>query len=336
MGIGGQDRETVGRRDEPAPADDEIAVAIAVRRRAEVGPPADMARSNNAWRIIKIGVGVMAAEVRQRRPIQNQVRRRAKHINEDLRGIRSRHRRHRIETKPKTGFEQAPDAVEIEQLLHQFRVIVNRIDHFDLAWPEANAAQHIEIDIRRRDDFILGDPFRAGKHGLGQFFRRRPAISHIVFDPEVAVRPTWIVARAEDHAAEGAVAADQIRGRGRRQYAAPPDQDFAKPIGDRDLQHDLDRLAIEEAAVAANDQRRALKTFETIHDRLNEILDIARLLESHGLFAQARGSGPLIIEGGGWNTIDHEFFPIQFMGQGRHRIGRQPAPAATRPRKSFA
>src|SRR5450631_1987883 len=115
------------------------------------------------------------------------------------------------------------------------------------------------------------------------------------------------MARAEDNAAEGTPAPDQIRGGGRRHYAAPPDQDFAKTVGDRDLQDDLDRLAIEEAPVAANDQRRAFKSLETIHDRLDKIFEIAGLLEHHGLFAQTRRSRSLIIEGRRWNNFEHGF-----------------------------
>src|SRR5208283_651119 len=37
MGVRGQDRETVGGRDEPAPPDDQIAITVAVRRCAEIG-----------------------------------------------------------------------------------------------------------------------------------------------------------------------------------------------------------------------------------------------------------------------------------------------------------
>jgi len=135
--------------------------------------------------IDQIGVRMMPAEVRQRRAIENRIRRRTKSIDEDSRGIRPGDRGHRIETKTEAGSKQAPDLVEIEQLLHEHRVVMNRINDLDFTLREANSAKRVEIDIRRRHDLISGDGFRTGKHGLGQFFRRRTAISYIVFDTEV-------------------------------------------------------------------------------------------------------------------------------------------------------
>jgi len=52
-----------------------------------------------------------------------------------------------------------------------------------------------------------------------------------------------------------------------------------------------DGLAIEEPSIAANDQRRTFKAFKTIHDRLDKVLDITRLLEGRGLFAKTRSPG---------------------------------------------
>src|SRR5260370_32741005 len=100
---------------------------------------------------------------------------------------------------------------------------------------------------------------------------------------------------------------DQRRGGRCRENAALADHDAAEAVGDGYLGDDLDRLAIEETAVAARDQRLALETLERVEDRLDVILEVARLPEDGNLFAQARRARLLIGERLGGDGSDHRW-----------------------------
>ena len=99
---------------------------------------------------------------------------------------------------------------------------------------------------------------------------------------------------------------DQRRdGRG-GEDAAFADEDAAEAVGGGDLDHDLDRLAVEKSSVAAQDQCLALKALKRIEDRLNEVFEVAGLLEHGNLLAQTRSAGPLVGEGLGGDGSDHD------------------------------
>ena len=109
------------------------------------------------------------------------------------------------------------------------------------------------------DDPVSLDGLGASEDRVGDIFRRRPARADVVFDAEIAMRTAGIVARRQDDPAERVKRADQSRNRRRRENSALADYDAAEAVGGGDFHHDLDRLAIEEAAVAAQDQRLAFK-----------------------------------------------------------------------------
>ena len=167
-------------------------------------------------------------------------------------------------------------------------------------------ADPVEIDIGR-----VGDPDSApidcvfAKIASVTLLRRRPAIADIVFDAEIAIGPAGIVARRQDDAAEGLVFADEVRGGRRREEAALADQHPAEAVRRRHADRRLDRLAVEVAPVAADHQGLAVEAVERVEDRLDEVLDIMRLLEDRHLLAQARGAGLLVVEGFGRNLFDH-------------------------------
>ena len=68
--------------------------------------------------------------------------------------------------------------------------------------------------------------------------------------------------------------ADKGGGRRRRQDPALADHDAAEPVGGGHFGDNLDRLAVEETPVAADDQRLALIALERIEDRLDEIFQV--------------------------------------------------------------
>ena len=132
-----------------------------------------------------------------------------------------------------------------------------------------------------------------------------PPLRGIVLDAEILVRTARIVACRQDDAAKRLALADDMRGGGRRQYAALPDDDAAKAVGRRHADRDLDDLAVEIAAVAAQHQGLALKPFQRIEDRLDEVLRIVLLLENRNLLAQAGGAGLLVAIGRGFDCAYH-------------------------------
>ena len=67
MGVGGEQRQTVGGRDEQPAADDQVAVAVSVGGGAQIGRGLAHRQIEEMLGIDEIGVGVVAAEIGQRR-----------------------------------------------------------------------------------------------------------------------------------------------------------------------------------------------------------------------------------------------------------------------------
>ena len=64
MGIGGEHRQRVRRSDVQPSPDDQVAVAVAIRRRPEIGRMARHHRLIQRMGVDQIGVGVVTAEIR--------------------------------------------------------------------------------------------------------------------------------------------------------------------------------------------------------------------------------------------------------------------------------
>src|SRR5439155_22851454 len=149
------------------------------------------------------------------------------------------------------------------------------------------------------------------------------AIADIEFDAEVAVGSAGIMACRQHDAAQGLVFADDVRGSRRRQEPVAADEHMAEAIRRRHAYRNFRDFAIEVTAVAADDENLAFSVVEHIEDRLDEILDIVRLLKHRDLLAQARGPGLLSIERLGGDGCDHVFYlaffpllPRSFAGEG--------------------
>ncbi len=192
------------------------------------------------------------------------------------------------------------DRRKVEQAGHEVAVDRHGIDDPHLCRADKSLAEMIDVHIRRFDGLVALDHLAVGENGLGDLFRGRAAGGNIVFDAEIGVGAARIVARRKHDAAEGFFVADHRRRGGGGQNSGAPDDDFAKPVGDRHFQNDLDGLAIEVTAVAADHQRLALKPFQRRKDRLDEIGEIVRLLENLGFLAQAGRARTLVIERSWW------------------------------------
>ena len=180
------------------------------------------------------------------------------------------------------------------------------IDDLDFAALELDRPEAVDVDVRRIDDLVSLDGLGANEDRVGDIFRRRPPCADIVFDAEIAMRTAGIVAGREDDPPERAKRANQSRNGRRREDSALADHDAAEAVGGGDFHHDLDRLAIEEAAVAAQDKRLAFKALQRVEDRLNVVFEIAGLLKHRNLLAQARGARFLVGERFRGDGSDHD------------------------------
>ncbi len=311
MRIGRENGKAVRRRDEHAVADHHVAVAVAIRCRAEIRSAITHDRIIQGLGVDKVGVRVMAAEIFQRREIQHRAFRRAKAVFEDFLGIGAGDRAHRVERNPETGSDMGADRVEIEKLFHQLGVVCDRVENLDLHVVHLRGADRVKRNVVGLGNPVAVDQLGAFIDRIGDLFGRWAAIRGIVLDAEILVRPARIMARREDDAAEGLVFADHVGSRRRRQDAALADHHLAEAVGSGHLDRGLDHLAVEITAVAADHQGLALEVADGIEDRLYEILRVTRLGEDRHLLAQAGRAGLLVVEGCGRNCHAHGFDTIK-------------------------
>ena len=97
MRVGGEHRQRVRRRDENALADDQIAVAVAVGCRAEIGRIRAHHLVVELLGVDQVGVGMVAAEIGQRHEVARGARRRAEPAFQDFLGIGPGHGMHGVE-----------------------------------------------------------------------------------------------------------------------------------------------------------------------------------------------------------------------------------------------
>ena len=107
--VGGEHGERVRGRDELAAADDEIAVAVAVASRAEIRA---VRRHHDVVELLRVGevrVGVVAAEIGQRRPVDHRARRRAEFALQDRLRVGAGDGVHGVELHAEAAGEQRAD-----------------------------------------------------------------------------------------------------------------------------------------------------------------------------------------------------------------------------------
>jgi hypothetical protein len=232
--------------------------SLARRSRGRLAPQL----GDQVGRVGEVGVGVAAAEVGERRAVDHRAARRAEPPLEDLHRVRPRDGVHRVEAEPERrpavgAGDEPPDRREVEQPLHERRVVGHRVDHLDRHGPHGVRAQRVERRVGRVERAVLGEGARARGHRVGERLGRGAAVAEVVLDAEVAVRAARVVARRQDEAAGRAARADHARGGRRRQDAAAPHDQPPRAGRRGHAQDDLRGLAVEEPSVAAHHERRA-------------------------------------------------------------------------------
>ena len=152
---------------------------------------------------------MVAAEVWQRRSVDDRALRRPQHALENGMRVGAGDGVHAVEADPEPGGEQRADGVEIEQRRHQLSILRDRIDDLDRRVFEPDFAEPIDVDVGRVRNFVGAYRLAAGKDFVGDLLRGRSAGADVVFDAEVTLRAARIVARRQDDPAEGAEMADE-------------------------------------------------------------------------------------------------------------------------------
>ena len=212
VGIGGEHRQAVRRRDKPAPPDDQVAIAVAIRRRAKIGRIRAKHRVEQRLGMDHVGIGMVPAEIFERHTVFDRARGKTKPVFKNFRAIWASHRVHRIECHRQA---RRADRGKIEQRFHQVGIVGDRVDHADHHAADMCVTHDVQIDIGGIDSQPTVDRQRARVDRLGHAFGRGAAIGDVVFDPEIFVGATGVVAGRQDQPAACAIFADHVAGGGR-------------------------------------------------------------------------------------------------------------------------
>ena len=309
MGVGGQHRQRIRRGDEAVTADDQVAIAVAIRSCAEIRRIRRHHRFIQLVRVDKVGIGVMAAKILQRRAIAHSTLCKAQPALENLGRIRPGHRTHRVKSHGEAGRDLAADRGEIEQAFHQRGIIGDRIDDLHCHATNVTGADAIQIDITGHGQPAV-NRLRAGKDGFGHRFRRRATVGDVVLDAEILIWPGRIVAGRQDQPAAGAIFADHVAGRRRRKDTALPDQHAAIAIGRCHADRLGDHHAIVETPVAADHQCGTGRQLHHVEHRLDEVFRVVRLGKHPHLLAQPGCAWFLPGKGRGGMCLDGHALPV--------------------------
>ena len=230
---------------------------------------------------------MVVAEVRQRRAVDHGALRRAQLAFQDGGGIGSGDGAHGVETQSEAGGEEGADTVEIDEIAHHRDIVGDGVDDLHHHAGEGRRVPSVSIDGGGLlDDGVGGDGLGRLEDGVGDRLGGGAAVRDVELQAEVLVGAAGIVRGGEHEAAEGLADADQVGGRRRRQDAATADDRALRPVGGEHAQDHGDRGVVVEAAVAADDDLAILHAADALDDRLDVVLEIARLHEDPRLLAQ--------------------------------------------------
>ena len=296
MRVGGKERDAVAWRDEETPPHDHVAVAVAVRGGAERGRVRSVHFPDQHIGVREVRVGMMSAEIGKRRRVDDRAVGCAEPLLQNLLGVGAGDRAHRVEANAITLLQPRSNAVEVEERLHKVGVVGDGVHNLHPHPLDPRLAGSVEVDVRNVGDAVLAKLTTPAEDGVGDVFGGRPAVGDVVFDAEIAVRAAGIVASRQDDSAARLAQSDEMRRGGSREDACPSHDHAPVAVGSRHLQDHLDRFAIVVAAVTSEHEHRPGAGTDGIEQRLDIVLEVARLLEDLDLLPQPRGAGLLIAE----------------------------------------
>ncbi len=125
---------------------------------------------------------------------------------------------HRIDTHCESRrSDEVADTIEVENRLHQRRIITNRVHDPDLHSTHLAKSLAVEIHIGQIGNAIRPQLAAARKYRIGKTVRCRTAVTDVVLDAEIALRSPGVVACRQHDTAKCSRFAYQARNRGCRQ-----------------------------------------------------------------------------------------------------------------------
>src|SRR5205085_10040244 len=197
------DRKRVAGCDEEVAAENQVAVAVAVAGRAEVGRSGAAHACDQLRRVYEVRVRVVAAEIRQGLGVHDCAFGRAQTLFEYVTRVRARDRAHRVEENSEAARDVRAQGVEVEQLLHDRRVVFERVDDEDIRVRDTHAPFAFEVNVRAFEREVACDGLCPLVDALGHRLGRGAAVARVVLDAEVFVYAAGVVARGEHETAEG-------------------------------------------------------------------------------------------------------------------------------------
>ncbi len=132
MGIGGDHRETVTGGDEEVTPQDHVAVAIPVGGGCKIHPVGSRGQFDDLMGMHQVGIRMAATEILLGDAVDHGARFRPEDTLQDMFGVGTGDRVHGIEAHVEhTGIEQLMNPFEVEQFVHQLRIVFDRIDDVD-------------------------------------------------------------------------------------------------------------------------------------------------------------------------------------------------------------
>mmetsp|Transcript_6987 Transcript_6987/g.12232 ORF Transcript_6987/g.12232 Transcript_6987/m.12232 type:complete len:293 (+) Transcript_6987:658-1536(+) len=231
-GVCGNQRNAVGRIDEELFAEHHVAVGVAIGRCAKV-KRTRFHQFHQVFCIRQIRIRMFAAEIFLRFAIGESGLIGAEFVDKDALGVRASDAVQRVKGKHKVfASKQCAQCSKVKHLLQEVRVLGSAVDHLHLerrlAAPE-RVLRHLRQIHRRQVARNVQRRYtlRVFVDGVCDRLGRWSAARHIVFDAEIAVFSTRVVARRQNDAAKRfACTNDRRHGRCREQTVLS-DHNFA-------------------------------------------------------------------------------------------------------------
>jgi len=268
----------------------------------------------------QVGVRVLTAEVGLGVAVQYRARLRPEHTLENLLRVGAGDGVHGVEAHgEQPGVEELADALEVEQLLHQHRVVGDRVDDLHGHPADRRRAALIEVDRCGLDGQVAVDLSGAVVDRLGHGLGGGAAVRDVELDPEVAVGPAGVVTGRQDQAPWARRLRITQDAAGVDSQPCWPTTVRATPLAAASRRITAP-LPVVVAAVAAEHQGPATQGRLGVEDRLDEVLEVAGGLEYRHLLAQAGGAGRCPSKGDVRTVVIDMASPPYGQAVGRRRV----------------
>mmetsp|Transcript_12633 Transcript_12633/g.26643 ORF Transcript_12633/g.26643 Transcript_12633/m.26643 type:complete len:642 (+) Transcript_12633:206-2131(+) len=331
LGVGGDHGDGVGGGDEEVVAQDHVAIAVAVGRRAKHGRRLAEHGRHQLLRVRQVGVGMSPAKVLEGGVVGHGGLGGAELVAEDGLGVGAGDGVQSVKLHRELGAgQQALDHVEVEALLEELQVVRDAVDHLHLKVVKLGHANLGEVDVgdvgHLEGLHLLG----VAEDLVGDLLGRGLAAGVVELDAPVLGGPAGVVGGGHDEAAVRLALADHRGGGGGGQDGVLPHVHLLDAVARGQLQDDLRRLLVEVAPIAAQHHGAALELGlrESAEEGLHPVAEVVLAHEDVGLLAQPGGASLLAVDGLGGDLrhrhgIDGERLTSARTGRGAGHGGRE-------------